>query len=67
MVVYRKDLFKEFNLQPPTNYENISKAVKALSNADRFGFVAATKTDENFMSQVPVSYTHLTLPTTPYV
>ena len=52
MVVYRKDLFKEFNLQPPTNYENISKAVKALSNADRFGFVAATKTDENFMSQV---------------
>ena len=52
MVVYRKDLFKEMNLAPPTNYENISKAVKALSNADRFGFVAATKTDENFMSQV---------------
>ena len=52
MVVYRKDLFKEFNLQPPTNYENISKAVISLSNADRFGFVAATKTDENFMSQV---------------
>jgi multiple sugar transport system substrate-binding protein len=52
MVVYRKDLFKNAGLEPPTSYENIVKAVKALSGGDMFGFVAATKTDENFMSQV---------------
>jgi multiple sugar transport system substrate-binding protein len=52
MVVYRKDLFKQAGLKPPTSYENITKAVKVLSGGDMFGFVAATKTDENFMSQV---------------
>ena len=52
MVVYRKDLFKKAGLEPPTSYENIVKAVEALSSDDMFGFVAATKTDENFMSQV---------------
>ena len=52
MVVYRKDLFKNAGLEPPTSYENIVKAVKVLSGGDMFGFVAATKTDENFMSQV---------------
>ena len=52
MVVYRKDLFKQAGLEPPTSYENITKAVKVLSGGDMFGFVAATKTDENFMSQV---------------
>ena len=52
MVVYRKDLFKQAGLEPPTSYENITKAVKVLSSGDMFGFVAATKTDENFMSQV---------------
>jgi multiple sugar transport system substrate-binding protein len=39
-------------LEPPTSYANIEAAVKALSSSDMFGFVAATKTDENFMSQV---------------
>ena len=52
MVVYRKDLFAAAGLEPPTSYANIVKAVKALSSNDMFGFVAATKTDENFMSQV---------------
>ncbi len=52
MVVYRKDLFKQAGLEPPNSYENITKAVKVLSSGDMFGFVAATKTDENFMSQV---------------
>ena len=52
MVVYRKDLFKQAGLEPPNSYENITKAVKVLSGGDMFGFVAATKTDENFMSQV---------------
>ena len=52
MVVYRKDLFEAAGLEPPTSYANIEAAVKALSSSDMFGFVAATKTDENFMSQV---------------
>ncbi|MDC3060888.1 extracellular solute-binding protein [Candidatus Pelagibacter sp.] len=52
MVVYRKDLFEQAGLEPPTNYANIEKAIDALSSNDMFGFVAATKTDENFMSQV---------------
>ena len=52
MVVYRKDLFQKAGLEPPTNYANIIKAINALSNDNMYGFVAATKTDENFMSQV---------------
>ena len=52
MVVYRKDLFAKAGLEPPTTYANIVKAVNTLSSGDMFGFVAATKTDENFMSQV---------------
>ena len=52
MVVYRKDLFEKAGLAPPTSYANIVKAVETLSNQYMYGFVAATKTDENFMSQV---------------
>ena len=52
MVVYRKDLFEAAGLQPPTNYANITKAIQTLSSDNMYGFVAATKTDENFMSQV---------------
>ena len=52
MVVYRKDLFESAGLEAPTNYENITKAIKKLSGNNMYGFVAATKTDENFMSQV---------------
>ncbi|MEM6712017.1 MAG: extracellular solute-binding protein [Pseudomonadota bacterium] len=53
MVVYRADLFEAAGLQPPTSYANILAAVEALHNPpELFGFVAATKIDENFMSQV---------------
>ncbi len=53
MVVYRKDLFENAELAPPTSYANIVAAVEKLSKQNgMFGFVAATKTDENFMSQV---------------
>ena len=52
MVVYRKDLFEQAGLEPPTNYANITKAIETLSGNNMYGFVAATKTDENFMSQV---------------
>jgi len=53
MVVYRKDLFDENGLAAPDSYENILAAVEKLHNPpDMFAFVAATKIDEAFMSQV---------------
>lgn len=53
MVVYRKDKFDEMGLQPPTMYQNVIDAIAALHNPpEMYGFVAATKVDENFMSQV---------------
>ncbi|MBN8181270.1 ABC transporter substrate-binding protein [Roseibium aggregatum] len=53
MVIYRKDLFEENGLAAPDSYEDILTAVEKLHNPpEMFGFVAATKVDENFMSQV---------------
>ncbi|MXU64132.1 ABC transporter substrate-binding protein [Oceanomicrobium pacificus] len=53
MIVYRKDLFEEAGLEAPNSYANVLAAIEALHNPpEMFGFVAATKIDENFMSQV---------------
>ncbi len=53
MIVYRKDLFEAAGLEPPTTYANVLAAIDKLHNPpEMFGFVAATKVDENFMSQV---------------
>ena len=53
MIVYRKDLFDAASLAAPTSYANALAAIEALhSPPDMYGFVAATKVDENFMSQV---------------
>ena len=53
MLVYRADLFEEAGLEPPTSYANVEAALAALHNPPSlYGFVAATKVDENFMSQV---------------
>ncbi len=53
MVVYRKDLFDSNGLKPPTSYKNVVDALEKLHNPpSMYGFVAATKIDENFMSQV---------------
>jgi len=53
MLVYRADLFAEAGLEPPTSYDAVLAAVEALHNPpEMYGFVAATKVDENFMSQV---------------
>ena len=53
MVVYRKDLFDAAGLKAPKSYNAISAAVDALHiPPSMYGFVAATKVDENFMSQV---------------
>jgi multiple sugar transport system substrate-binding protein len=53
MIVYRKDLFDEAGLSAPDSYANIEAAIDKLHNPpNMYGFVAATKIDENFMSQV---------------
>ena len=53
MVVYRKDLFEAAGLAAPTSYSNVVAALAKLHNPpEMYGFVAATKVDENFMSQV---------------
>ncbi len=53
MILYRSDLFEENGLEPPTTFAAVTAAVEALHNPpEMFGFVAATKVDESFMSQV---------------
>jgi multiple sugar transport system substrate-binding protein len=53
MLVYRADLFEAAGLAPPSSYADVLTAVAALHNPpEMYGFVAATKIDENFMSQV---------------
>ncbi|EIE49622.1 extracellular solute-binding protein family 1 [Citreicella sp. 357] len=53
MIVYRKDLFDEAGLEAPTSFSNVEAALEALHNPpEMYGFVAATKVDEDFMSQV---------------
>ena len=53
MVLYRKDLFAAGGLAAPRDYASILAAVRKLHNPpDMYGFVAATKVDESFMSQV---------------
>ncbi len=53
MIVYRKDLFEQNGLAAPDSYAHIVAAIEALHNPpEMYGFVAATKIDENFMSQV---------------
>lgn len=53
MIVYRADLFAEKGLEPPNTFANVQAALETLHNPpEMYGFVAATKVDENFMSQV---------------
>jgi len=53
MIVYRKDLFDDAGLAPPNSFAAVEAAIEALHNPpDMYGFVAATKVDENYMSQV---------------
>ena len=53
MILYRKDLFDAAGLAAPDSYGAIEAAVKALNNPPQmYGFVAATKIDDQFMSQV---------------
>lgn len=53
MLVYRKDLFEANGLDAPDSYADVMAAIEKLHNPpEMFGFVAPTKVDENFMSQV---------------
>ncbi len=53
MLVYRADAFEAAGLEPPSSYANVLAAIEKLHNPpEMYGFVAATKVDENFMSQV---------------
>ena len=53
MIVYRADLFKDAGLEPPTTYAAVKAALAALHKPPQmYGFVAPTKIDESFMSQV---------------
>jgi len=53
MIVYRKDLFEAAGLEAPNSFANVEAALETLHNPPEvYGFVAATKVDENFMSQV---------------
>ena len=53
MILYRRDLFEEAGLEPPTTFDAVRAAIEALHEPpEMFGFVAATKVDESFMSQV---------------
>lgn len=53
MMIYRKDLFEQQGLAAPTNFAAVSEAIKKLHNPPHmYGFVSATKVDENFMSQL---------------
>ncbi len=53
MIVYRKDKFDEAGLEAPTTYAAVIAALEKLHNPpEMYGFVAPTKVDESFMSQV---------------
>ncbi|MCG8479774.1 MAG: extracellular solute-binding protein, partial [Spirochaetales bacterium] len=53
LLVYRADLFEAAGLAPPTDYESIIAAVRALHNPPEFyAFVAATDPSEVYMMQV---------------
>lgn len=53
MILYRKDLFDAAGLSAPNTYADVIAAIGKLHNPpELFGFVSATKVDENFMSQV---------------
>jgi multiple sugar transport system substrate-binding protein len=54
MLIYRKDLFDEAGLEPPTSYENIMAAAEALHDPENgfVGFLGASSPSELFTWQV---------------
>ncbi len=53
LLVYRRDLFEQQKLDPPTTFANITKAIQKLHNPpEMYGFVNGTKIDETYMMQL---------------
>lgn len=53
LIIYRKDLFQKYDLNPPKTWEDILKAAKKLHDPpNRFGFVAATHPTIAYTQQV---------------
>jgi multiple sugar transport system substrate-binding protein len=51
LLVYRRDLFEEAGLEPPTTYETILTAAEELNSDGRAGIVLATGNDLGFVQQ----------------
>ncbi|MFC8596779.1 MULTISPECIES: ABC transporter substrate-binding protein [unclassified Isoptericola] len=51
VLVYRKDLFKQAGLAPPTSYDAIRKAADTLTGDGRFGITLATDPSDVFTTQ----------------
>jgi multiple sugar transport system substrate-binding protein len=51
ILVYRKDLFKEAGLEPPTSYANIEAAAKKLTTGGQYGITLATDPADVFTEQ----------------
>ena len=51
ILVYRKDLFEEAGLQPPTDYDTLRAAAEALTGDGRYGITIATDAADAFTQQ----------------
>ncbi len=59
LIWYRKDLFEEHDLEPPTTWENLMKAAKELNNPpEMYGVVIGTHPEEVYTYQI---YQHIAL------
>ena len=51
ILVYRKDLFEQAGLEPPTTFDAIAEAARTLDGEGRFGMTLATDPADVFTSQ----------------
>ena len=51
LLVYRKDLFDKAGLRPPTTYDDVAPAAKALNEPGVAGFVGANIAGDAFTQQ----------------
>lgn len=51
ILVYRRDLFEQAGLEPPTTYEALETAAQALTTDGRFGITIATDASDVFTQQ----------------
>lgn len=58
MLIYRRDLFEESGLEPPTSYDAILAAAEALDSDELAGFVGATAPGDAFTAQ---TFEHIAL------